>query len=130
MAIAQSTNSRAESASKLEDDYIATEVISALRAVTLVDEDSCKLGQSQTNFMDAKVVGIALNSAAIGVSVRVLAFGILEDPFFTFPLNEPIFLKSNGDLSNIEETTGYSVQVGHSLGVGSIFINIREPIEL
>lgn len=130
MAIANSTNSRADSAAKLEDTYIATEVISALKAVTLVDEDNCKLGQSQTTFMDAKVVGIALDSAAIGVSVRVLAFGILEDPFFTFPLNEPIFLKSNGDISNIEETAGFSTQIGHSLGNGAIFVNIREPIEL
>ena len=130
MAIAQSTRLVAESAVKLVDIYITTEVISALRMVTLVSESDCKLGQSQTIFEDAKIVGVALNASAIGGNVTCLTYGILEDPSFTFPLNEPLFLKANGVISNIEESTGFSTQVGHSLGTGAIFINIREPIEL
>lgn len=129
MAIAQSSNRSAVSAMQLEDTYTAAETISALHVVRLIDESTCELADP-VSYEDAKAVGVALNAVTTGNQVRVLTFGILKDPFFNFPLNEPIFLKANGVISNIEETVGFSTQIGHSLGNGAIFINIREPIEL
>ena len=131
MAIAQAAPVKnVESAMKLQDTYVAAENISALRAVRLINANECELGDPDTIYEDAKVVGISLTAATTGNNVEVLTFGILEDPFFTFPLNEPIFLAPNGVVTDVPPTTGFSTQIGHSLGTGQIFINIREPLEL
>ncbi len=119
-----------DSAAKLIDEYIAAETISALQAVKLVDENSCELADSELTFDEGKVVGLALNAGTVGTTIRVQTFGIVEDASFTFPLNEPLFLKTNGTISNIPNTSGFNVQIGHSLGNGAIFVQIREPIEL
>ena len=115
---------------KLTDNYIANESISALRVVRLVDENTCELADSQNFYVNAKAVGVSVNSGASGQTIKTQTFGILEDSSFTFTLNEPLFLTTNGIITETAETTGFSVQIGHSLGNGAIFINIREPIEL
>lgn len=131
MAIAlPSRQSTVDEATKLVDTYFVNEPVSALRAFKLDDEVSGSLGQSQTSYEDAQLVGITLTAATTGSLARVLSFGILEDSFFNFPLNAPLFLKSNGIISDVPELTGFSTQIGHSLGNGAIFINIREPITL
>lgn len=118
------------SVAKLIDEYEANETISALKAIKLIDENTCELADSELTFQDAKTVGISLTAGNAGSTIRVQTFGIIEDASFTFPLNAPLFLKTNGAISNTPNTTGYNVQIGHSLGTGAIFINIREPIKL
>lgn len=115
---------------KLTDEYIANENISALRVVKLIDENTCELADSQETYLNAKAVGISVNSGTVGATITTQTFGIIEDASFNFTLNEPLFLTANGIISETAETTGFSVQIGHSLGNGAIFINIREPIEL
>ena len=120
-----------EQATKLADDYIAGEVISALRAVTLNANQEVFLGQKNTVYSEAKVLGISTTAAVAGNTVNVQTFGILDDPSFNFPLNDPLFLDNNGFITNVPPVPGeFLVEVGNSLGAGSIFVRVQEPTEL
>jgi len=119
-----------DSAKKLGDTYTAGEVISALQVMRLNNSSDAFIADPTLAYTDAKVVGISLSAAVIGLDVDIQNFGILKDPFFNFPTNNPLFLSATGTITDTAPVTGYNVQIGHSLGVGSIFINVQEPILL
>lgn len=121
------TSNVVESAVKLKATYVASETISALRCINLISEIECKNG-SDVSYEDARITGISLTSGNTGQSVDVQTFGILEDAFFTFPIYAPLFCGANGEITS-NSTGNFLTQIGHSLGVGAIFINIRETIE-
>ena len=121
----------AEGAVKLELSLIATSSISKLDLVKLDSNTHC----SRANFtssQNASVIGVALNSAIGGNTVKVLLFGILEDPSLLFALNDLLFLKSDSTITDIgTSTTGdFLVVVGKSLGTGAIFVNVSTPEEI
>lgn len=107
----------------------ASETISALKLVTAIDATQVEVAEKD-NYPNSKVLGLALTAANIGEQVEVLLFGKHTDASFTFTLNEPLFLTSAGVISSIAPTTEFSVNIGHSLGAGAIFIDIQEQIEL
>ena len=76
------------------------------------------------------MLGISIQAGLTGQDIAVLLFGKIEDASFNFPLNEPLFLDLNGVITSTPPTTDFSVNIGHSLGLGAIFIDIKEPIEL
>lgn len=119
-----------ETAVKLVDTYIAGETISALQLIRLDGSQQARVAEPNTTFEEAKVIGMAIGTATAGNEVQVLTFGILDDPFFNFPVNEPLFLATGGSVTDAEPIVGYNVTAGTSLGTGSIFINVREPIQL
>lgn len=115
--------------SKLVISKVADEAISALQLVTLTSNTNCKLADNGT-YDDALVLGVALNGGGIGTTIEILSFGVLEDPFFTYALNDVLFLNSSGTITNTPPTTGFSTTIGQSLGTGAIFITVERPIEL
>lgn len=108
---------------------IADESISALRVVAAVSETNVALADKDS-FQDAKALGVSINAANTGENVKVVTFGEIKDSFFNFPLNEPLFLGDNGVITDIAPSDVFNTTIGHSLGPGAIFVNIREPIEL
>ena len=119
-----------QSARTIVDTYIAGEAISALKIVRLDSPTTVKIGDSSSTYEDAKVIGVAISAAALGVNIDVQSFGELNDAFFSFPLNAPLYLSPTGTITDTPPTSGYNVQIGHSLGAGSIFVKVQEPIEL
>ena len=82
------------------------------------------------NSEEATVIGISITGNTDGNQVKYQIAGRLEDSSFTFPLNDPLYLSNNGNITNVVPTTGYQTRIGHSLGTGAIQIQIEEPIEL
>lgn len=119
-------SSSALSAKVLILEKIADENITAMKAVYLNDYHTCKLA-SNVDDNQGTVIGIALNSGLIGVTINILSFGIIDDPFFTFGLNEPVFLGTNGDLITTQPLTGVLTEIGYGLGAGSIYVKIISP---
>ena len=107
---------------------VADEPISALRLVYLTSDTNVSLADNLA-FNTSLVAGIAISTALTGGEVEIVAQGIVKDPFFSFPLNDILFLGLNGNITNIPPTSGFSTIIGKSLGAGSIFINIEQPIE-
>lgn len=104
----------------------ASEPISALKAVYLDTPTSCKLAHNSDE-IQGTVAGIALNSGGVGALIRILVFGVLEDPFFSFSLNDRLFLGLNGELINSQPASGVLTGIGYGLGNGAIQISIDKP---
>jgi len=118
-----------DAAKRLEDSRVCSEDISALKLVIAISDTNIILA-NKTDYINSKVLGISLQAGVTGSTIDVLLFGKIEDPFFSFPLNEPLFLDLNGTITNVPPTIDFSVNIGHSLGVGAIFIDIKEQIQL
>jgi hypothetical protein len=103
---------------------IAGDTISPFKCVYLDTNSSCKLSDNSTEALGT-VIGITSQSGNIGDEISIVTEGIINDPFFNFNLNEPIFLGSNGSIINYQPTSGVLTQVGYGLGIGSIRVKIE-----
>jgi hypothetical protein len=117
------------SAQRLETTYVAGVAVGALKFVRVNASQELILGGNDT-YNNSKVIGITLEAGGIGDEVTILLFGKLDDVSFTFPVNDSLFLSASGAITNVPPTSGTSTLVGHSLGVGSIFVKIERPITL
>lgn len=122
------TNKSGASDNPLIVSKVAGENLSALQWVKLSDKDTVVLGDVDT-YANSQVIGITLGAATAGSSVEVQTFGLLEDAFFNYTLNEPLFLGSLGTTILNPSAEIISMNVGHGLGSGAIFIDIKEQIE-
>lgn len=119
----------AVSAERLSFKKQAAEDISALRLVILDSNDLCRLARLDT-LENSSVVGIALNGGASGSLIEILTLGVVNDAFFTFPVNVPLFLNDTGQITDSVPSSGISVRIGNGLGNGAIYIKIERPIIL
>lgn len=110
-------------------EKIADEIISALSLVYLNTQSTVKLADNSTE-STGTVTGIALNASAIGGVVRILVFGVHNDPFFNYGINERLFLGISGQITTTEPSFGVLTCVGFGLGVGAIQIGIDKPVLL
>lgn len=118
-----------DSAQRLEKNFTALEVISALKLVKADGIGTILKGFNNGTYEDAKILGVSLNALSVGAVGPVLLFGLLEDPFFNFPINAPLYLGLDGEITLTPPASGvYTVIVGKGIGPGAIFIDIQEPI--
>lgn len=108
----------------------AGEPISALKLVYSFDANTVMLASSSGTINEARAFGVAITAANTNESMQLQTFGVLRDSSFTFPANVPLYVASNGSITDIAPVTGYRTVIGTSQGIGSIFINIQETITL
>lgn len=118
--------SDALSAKILVLERTAGETISALKAVYLINPTTAMLANN-TDDIQGTVIGITLNAANIGDTIKILSFGILDDPFFAYTINEPVFLGLNGNLITTQPSDGVLTEIGFGLGSGSFYVKINSP---
>lgn len=109
-----------------------SETISALKLVTASSNTEVK-GATPDTLENSIVMGVALQTGIAGFDGRVHILGILDDPSFNFNVNELLYLGENGEITNVPPSlpnSQFSTTIGYSLGTGSIFIQIEQPIEL
>lgn len=116
------------SARRLELEATAGEVISALKLVYF-DGVNVFVGD-KGSYGTSKLLGVAVNAGGVGDIIKVHLMGQISDPSFNYTLNAPLFLNSNGTITEVPPTVGFSCRVGFSLGPGRIFVRIDEPIQL
>lgn len=116
---------------RLIDTYTAGETLSALKLVVDNGGKTAFLGEKNSTYEEATVIGVTLTAATLGNQVEVLLFGLLEDASFTFPNNVPLFLTAGGTITDSAPVAGeFFVRIGRSQGTGAIFVDIEEPTEL
>lgn len=108
-------------------NFIAGEVISAMKVVYALNPTTVMIASTASSF---KPIGIALNAAGIGDLIKVRTFGELSDGTFSFASDTPLFFNLVGTVTSTNPTTGYHTEIGHALGTGKIFINIKNQITL
>ena len=121
----------AESARLLRVTVKAGQTVSALKLVRFTDPDYVEHADCFSTFEDSNATGVSLNGGPVNTDIDITLFGRIEDPSFTFPLNAPLFLGANGEIVLLPPIGAvYNMQIGKSLGNGSIFVDIKEPILL
>jgi len=120
---------KAQSVPTIKDVKEASEVISALKCVYLDTDTTCAISDP-TDEDKSVTFGVAINSGIIGDPIDIVNYGQIDDAFFTFTGVQLLYLGPLGTITNIAPSSGFRTVIGKSLGIGSIFVNIEEPIEL
>lgn len=112
----------------IETDF-ADGNISAIKAIYKTI-NGVALANNNSTEDEATVIGITRTAATDGNKIKYQIIGRMEDSSLNFTLNDPLYLDVSGNITNVAPVTGYRTQIGTSLGVGAIQINIQEPINL
>jgi hypothetical protein len=117
-------------ARRMEVELLATETISAIKAVTATSTGDVLVSDSQDPTRQS-VLGISRTAATAGNLVRVVTGGILQDSFFSgFAVNEPVFVSTMGMLTQLPPTSGVLIEIGKYVGDDKIMIGIQRTIFL
>ena len=76
------------------------------------------------------VIGLTTSSSLSGSSTKILDYGEITFYGWSWVINSPIFLASNGLLTQTVPDNGWMIIMGFPTGVNSLFINIQETIKI
>lgn len=120
---------KAQAVPSIKDFKESSEAISGLKCVYLDSETTCAIADDVSG--KEEVFGIAIDTAvSAGIDIEIINYGQLDDPFFNFPVNNKLYLGSGGSITDTVPSGIFRTVIGKSLGIGSIFVNIEEPIQL
>lgn len=113
------------------------QVLSSLGVTTIVAPDSIggnRLVMGDGNYADntdlstvAKVIGFTKTSAILNELVTIITLGELNG-FTGLTTNEPVYLSTNGNYTQIIPTAGYIQRVGIPINSTTILVNLSEPL--
>lgn len=75
-------------------------------------------------------IGLSINAASIGSDVNIITTGYVVESSWSWIPGEPLFLSTDGQISQTPPTSGILLQVGKSISATSIYINLQQPIQL
>lgn len=107
-----------------ESTYTAGQALSALRAVYA---DGDVYYANHADLATINVVGITTNAASPGDTVTVQTSGALSDGSWSWTPG-PIYVGSNGALTQIAPVVGYLMEVARAVSATDIVINLQQPI--
>lgn len=116
-------------APKLKITKQASTNISALKGVYLDTDTTCALAD-KSSILTSTVIGITITSALALSDIDIVLFGEISDGSFTYAENEPLYLGTSGNITNIPPSSGILAPIGFGLGTGSIFVKIDKTITL
>lgn len=77
-----------------------------------------------------KVLGMTTGAVSIGSEATVQVSGFIEESSWNWDVDLPVFLSTNGQLTQSAITSGFSLIVGKPRTATNMFISISEPIIL
>lgn len=110
----------------------AASAIGGHRIVVLDDAGAPAYASNQDINHLSKVLGMTLNAANPGDTLSIVRTGDVVEPTWNWTLNLPVFLGTNGLLTQTPPSTPalFSQVVGFPITATKMFVNIREPILL
>jgi len=118
----------ASSSEAVEKEYTAGEILSGHRLVEIYEEKAYYADNSSVNF--GRKIGLTKNAAELDASVTVLFFGEITHSSWNFDLTKPVFLGTNGALTQTKPETGYLLVIGKPINTTKLFVNIENIIKL
>lgn len=102
------------------------------RVVFLDSNSEAQYASNQTASHAYITLGITLGAAVQGGAVTIQTYGELVEPSWNWTLNLPIFLDTNGLLTQTAPVSPAVFQriLGFPLSVTGMFISLRDPIFL
>ena len=77
-----------------------------------------------------KVLGLTTGAVSIGSEATVQVSGFIEESSWNWNVDLPVFLSTDGQLTQSAITSGFSLIVGKPRTATNMFISISEPIIL
>lgn len=77
-----------------------------------------------------KVLGITTGAVSIGATATVTTYGEITDSAWAWTVGSPIFLNTNGTLTQTPITSGFSLIIGKPMSATSMFVDISQLITL
>lgn len=103
-------------------------IISALKICKATSPNTIAYASNTDDILDAQSLCLSLQSGNYLDRIDVAFFGQVNDGFFNFPLNAPLYLGDYGEILGTPPSSGVLINIGHSLGTGAILINIKAPL--
>lgn len=111
-------------------EYVASIAIGGHRVVALNASQQAIYADRSILTHANKVLGITSGAAIAGANVAVQRNGEMADPSWAWALDTPIWLSTDGLLTQTPPSVGFSLIVAFPISAAKILIEIREPIFL
>ena len=103
--------------------------VSGGKAVTLNAAGQCLHADGAKASIANSVVGISLNGGAPGADITIITNGgEIEETVWNWQANKPVFLGTDGALTQVAPTSGYLLVVGVAVGPTRMLVKIQQPI--
>lgn len=112
------------------ESYLAEATVSAHRILAVTPQGGVVPADPTSAVLVRRLVGLSLTAGLAGTAVLVRSKGIISEVGWSWNLNLPVFLGSNGQLTQNPPATGYSVVVGYPSSPTALMLNIQAPIQL
>lgn len=109
---------------------IANSNLGGHRAVISNEDGTLDYADSSNVGHLGKVLGIIIRATLQGERVDVIRGGLLEFEGWSWDTDLPVYLATNGLLTQNPATTGFSQILGFAESPTGLFVNLREPILL
>ena len=110
--------------------YVTSIPIGGHRAVTLNAAKELIYADNTNPAHLGKILGISESAADAGSLLTVCSFGELIESSWTWTLDGPIYLTTNGQLTQTAPTTGFLCAVGFPISSTAIFVGVQPSIIL
>lgn len=110
-------------------EYPAGHVMSGHRIVVLENGEAVYADRTVAAHAN-KILGMTTGAVIEHEIATIQTGGELTEPSWAWTLDIPVWLGTNGLLTQTVPTTGFSLIVGFPITATKIFIDIREPISL
>lgn len=77
-----------------------------------------------------KILGLTTGAVSIGATATVQTFGRITESSWNWTVGDPVFLSTNGQLTQTIPTTGFRQIIGIPITTTTLFVDISEPIIL
>ena len=119
----------AGASSYVAQTQIASESIGGHTVVYMSPTGVAKASSSVINTAN-KILGLTYTSVVNGQPVEVVTSGTITEPSWNWIIGDPIFLSTNGTLTQTLPTSGYILQIGVATNTNIINIDLKLPIIL
>jgi len=76
------------------------------------------------------VLGVTQGAVISGATATVTTYGVMTESSWNWTAGLPVFLSTNGQLTQTPPTTGFRLIIGRAKNATTLFVDISEPITM
>ena len=109
--------------------YEAGQILSGHRVV-IIEDNKAYYADCTTPSHGKRILGITTGASVIGAQSRIQVSGELSEPSWAWILDVPVWLSTDGLLSQSPPLSGFSLIIGFPISSIKLLIRISEPLFL
>ena len=116
------------SANNMSGIYVASEILGGHRIVRSTGAGEVGYASSDGVGHGDDTVGLTTAAVGFGESVQVTHFGYVQFGGWSWTQGQPIFLGTNGLMTQTPPESGFVQVVGHAADTDTVFVSIESPV--